>query len=347
MKVVAPGLDPRAWRAWSATRDGAIVVGAPEFDAVGAVALFDTKHGRVETRAGVALRRAERPLLWDPAKAHHIDVSTGLAFALPSSSEPDASESTTAISNSGSGTMARLVRAAGDATMSLTVWHQAEAPSWTIAVDPVPAGAGVSVSPKGDVVALLTVPVRNGPLILTLLDAKSGTARWRSESRLRIAGSDPLRELVAFSDDGAFVFVRGLGENTQQLVFERRNIASERVDREFAVGTPLADRNDTLLGITERHVRFGATNRSEANHPIGPLGGDRSREWWCELVEVSLETGRRSLDTSASDADYQRVFRSTAATDCGTHALLRVMGATLLVRPSSEELLLTPLPGPT
>lgn len=345
-RVVAPGLDPRTWRAWSATWDGAIVVGAPEFDTVGTVALFDAKNRRVDTRTGVALRRAERPLLWNPAKAQHFDVSTGVAFALPPELEPDAGESTAAISNNGSGTMARLLRSAGGATMTLTAWHQSEAPSWTFALDPVPSGAGISVSPNGDTVALLTVPLRNGPLTLTLLDAKTGTVRWRSESRLRIAASSQLRELVAFSDDGTFVFVRGLGENTRQLVFERRNVANEKVDGEFAVGTPLADRNDTFLGITGQHVRFGATNRSDANHPIGPLGADRSREWWCELVEVDLRTGKSTLDTSVSDADYQRVFRAKATADCATHALLRIMGATLLVQPSAEEVLLTPLRGP-
>ncbi len=342
---MAPGLDPSAWRAWSATWDGAIVAGAPEFDTVGTVALFDAKSRRVDARNAVALRRAERPLLWDPALARHLDVSSGAVFALPSDQEPEASESSAAISNNGSGTMARLLRPASGAAMTLTVWHRSEAPSWTIAVDPVPAGAGVSVSPKGDVVALLTVPRRDGPLTLTLLDSKTGSSRWRTESRLSIVAANSLRELVAFSDDGAFVFVRGRLENTKQLVFERRNIASATVDNEFIVNTPLADRNDTLLGIAGRHARFGATNHSVSSHPLGPLGTDR-REWWCELVEVDLGTGDRRFDTSLSDADYQRVFRSKATADCATHALLRIMGATLLVRPSAEEVLLMSLPGP-
>ncbi len=341
--VVAPGLDPSAWRAWSATRDGAIVAGAPEFDTVGTVALFDAKNRRVDARSAVALRRSERPLLWDPVLARHLDVSTGAVFALPPDLEPEASESSAAISNNGAGTMARLLRHANGA-MTLTVWHRSEAPSWTIAVDPVPAGAGVSVSPTGDVVALLTVPLRDGPPTLTLFDSKTGTPRWRTESRLSTTAADSLRELVAFSDDGNFVFVRGRKDG-KHLAFERRSIASETVDNEFTVQTPLAVRNDTFLGITGRHARFGASNHSVPSHPIGPLGTDR-REWWCEFVEVDLRTGERRLDTSLGGADYQRVFRANPTADCATHALLRIMGATVLVRPSAEEVVLTSFPGP-
>ncbi len=326
-------------RAWVAGHDAKLLAIASAFDAFGEVMLVELGMGTFEMRTEVALARSDRPLLWYGYERRYVEPESNATFDLPIDSLDR--EADVHLSNNGRGALVRLARSFDGSRMTLQGWNGQPAPLWTKEIAPLPIGAGLALSPAGDLVALVSVFDDPGPTKLTIFDARTGERRWQGHSALFSFMPQHVDEQVAFSDDGSAVYVHGsMRTKGQATGFEGWDAATGEITTRFQVEGALASWDGTLLAISKKTVSFGKVTYFDGNNAdFGPFAKpDERPSWRCEYEEFALSSARARVDTSLHDADYARLFGNKASESCSTRAMLPVAGGVMFVRSEIDRL---------
>lgn len=294
-------------RAWSVSADGGMVAAARDFGwRRPGVVVIDVASGAIERHGEAEFIAADRPLWRLPDGLH--DPGAQMTFVVPPEDEkfesnPSAAYSATeALSNDGTGVLARLIRSDGGAHLRLQVWNRQTAVTWTTEIEPVPDTAGIALSPSGDAVALVQAtdgPSKDprvqqlGPISVRLYDVRDGRLRWSVGSMLQGASNSWVRQPVGFSDDGAALWIAGSSATSEAMFVEERGAGDGALGRTISVDHVGVGDNDSV-GLSHTHLWIASVSYFQGSH-LEPRSS-----WSSDYSLYAIGTRRPMLDTESS-----------------------------------------------